>query len=162
AARREKYRIISRRWHRFLGFGAEDRQGGWRRRELYDDVREETRFRRFKRLRQVDVVGQLKQMIGPEAEFRGNQEKAIRAIIRGEGPIVQLMGTGGGKSLSFMLLAFCSPNGLTIVVTPLVTFHNMNDRCARHMTASQIWRSRQGKPASGEYPALPSKVLGVC
>ena len=78
-----------------------------RKRELYEDVQEETRFRRFKRLRQVDVVGQLKRMIGPEAEFRGNQEKAIRAVIRGESRIIQVMGTGGGKSLSFMLPAFC-------------------------------------------------------
>lgn len=63
AALREKYRIISRRWHRFFGLGVEDRQGTElgtakkRKRELYEDVQEETRFRRFKRLWQVDIIG---------------------------------------------------------------------------------------------------------
>ncbi|RFN54793.1 putative ATP-dependent dna helicase q1 [Fusarium flagelliforme] len=155
AALREKYRIISRRWHRFFGFGVEDRQGTEsgmakkRKRELYEDVQEETRFRRFKRLRQVDIVGQLKRMMGPEAEFRGNQEKAIRAIIRGESRIVQVMGTGGGKSLSFMLPAFCASDSTTVVVTPLVALrNNMHDRCAKHKITSYIWQSR-GSNQSG-------------
>ncbi|KAG6979012.1 ATP-dependent DNA helicase Q-like 3 [Fusarium oxysporum f. sp. conglutinans] len=155
AALREKYRIISRRWHRFFGFGVEDRQGTEsgmakkRKRELYEDVQEETRFRRFKRLRQVDIIGQLKRMMGPEAEFRGNQDKAIRAIIRGESRIVQVMGTGGGKSLSFMLPAFCASDGTTVVVTPLVALrNNMHDRCAKHKITSYVWQSR-GSNQSG-------------
>lgn len=79
-------------------------------------------------------------MIGPEAEFRGNQEKAIRAIIRGESRIIQVMGTGGGKSLSFMLPAFCTSDGTIIVVMPLVALrNNMYDRCAKHKITSYIW-----------------------
>ena len=53
----------------------------------------------------MDIVGQLKKIIGVEAEFRGCQQAAIQSIIRGENCVVQVIGTGGGKSLSFMLPA---------------------------------------------------------
>lgn len=107
AVRRDRFRAVSRQWHRFLGFGTADDGGGGVRagtkrvRDAFEGAREEARFRRFKRLRQVDIHGQLKQMMGEEAEFRGAQEAVIRAVIRGESPIVQITGTGGGKSLSF-------------------------------------------------------------
>ncbi|KAK1446545.1 hypothetical protein CMEL01_16820, partial [Colletotrichum melonis] len=128
AAKQQQFRKVSCQWHRFLGFGAEDRASGWdggssvskRKVELYDGVRLEARLRRFARLRQVDMVGRLRQMTGNDAAaFRGNQEKAIRAIVNGHSPVVQVLGTGGGKSLSFMLPAFCSADGVTIVITPL-------------------------------------------
>ncbi|SCV25108.1 uncharacterized protein FFB14_00001 [Fusarium fujikuroi] len=41
--------------------------------------------------------GQLKQMMGKSAEFRGLQEAVIRTVVRGDGPIVQITPTGGGQ-----------------------------------------------------------------
>ncbi|KAK1613470.1 hypothetical protein BDP81DRAFT_274533, partial [Colletotrichum phormii] len=38
--------------------------------------------------------------------------------------------TGSGKSLSFMLSAFCSPDGVTVVITPLTALRT--DLEARH------------------------------
>ncbi|KAF5513901.1 Bloom syndrome protein-like protein [Colletotrichum fructicola] len=56
-------------------------------------------------------------------------------------PIVQVTGTGGGKSLSFMLPAYCAPDGVTIVVTPLVALRtDMDARCSRSGLASTTWR----------------------
>ena len=97
-----------------LGLG--DPDGGWRaqkrRREAFDEEWEESRIRRWKRLARIDICGQLRQMMrDEEARFRGNQEKTIRAIMRGEDPIIQIIGTSGGKSLSFILPAYCGGEG---------------------------------------------------
>lgn len=76
---------------------------------------------RGKRLRRMDIVGKSKEMLWVNAEFRGCQQEAIQSIMRGKNYIVQVMGTGSGKSLSFMLPAWCSTGGVSIVVVPLVT-----------------------------------------
>ncbi|KAK1613504.1 hypothetical protein BDP81DRAFT_513535 [Colletotrichum phormii] len=126
AAKQQQFRKVSSQWHRFLGFGDEDRasdgyrSGSKRKVELYDGVRLEARLRRFARLQQADMAGRLRQMTGDDAAtFRGNQAKVVGAIVNGHSPIIQVMGTGSGKSLSFMLSAFCSPDGVTVVITPL-------------------------------------------
>ncbi|KAI8416225.1 hypothetical protein FOFC_02534 [Fusarium oxysporum] len=109
ATMRDKFRSVSRQWHRLLEFrdGDEfiDRAGGgaWRRkreREPFKTEQEHNQLQRFRRMQQVDIAGQLRQMLGPDAAFRGQQEAVIRAIMRGESPIVQITGTGGGKSMS--------------------------------------------------------------
>jgi superfamily II DNA helicase RecQ len=41
-------------------------------------------------------------------------------ILAGESPVVAVIGTGGGKSLLFMLSAFCSGGGVNVVVIPLI------------------------------------------
>ncbi|KAM4065788.1 DEAD/DEAH box helicase [Hirsutella rhossiliensis] len=147
-ARRDQFRAISRQWHHFLDFGAEDRKGaglGRRRREAFETQREEARFQRLRRLCQVDPRGQLRTMMGEGAAFRGQQERVIRAICRGMSPIVQVTGTGGGKSLSFMLPAFCSADGTTIVVIPLVSLReDLYRRCDEAGICTHIWGSQQG------------------
>ncbi|KAF4479351.1 Bloom syndrome protein-like protein [Colletotrichum fructicola Nara gc5] len=145
AALRDRFRAVSRQWHRLLGFGAEDRGGGApskRRRTAADEEFEGQRRRRFTRLQLANAAGQLRQMMGdPQAAFRGQQERVIRSIMRGDDPIVQVTGTGGGKSLSFMLPAYCAPDGVTIVVTPLVALRtDMDARCSRSGLASTTWR----------------------
>ncbi|KAK3896340.1 ATP-dependent DNA helicase, partial [Staphylotrichum tortipilum] len=150
AARRDQFRSASRSWHRFFGFGAEDQARGAavagrkRKPDVFDSIREEARFRRFARLQQVGIQGQLRVMMGPEAQFRGMQEQVIRAVVRGESPIVQVAGTGEGKSISFMLPAFCSPDGVTVVVVPLVALRDdLSSRCERHGIEAHVWQ-RQG------------------
>ncbi|KAL3587361.1 hypothetical protein FPOAC2_13256 [Fusarium poae] len=103
--RRDGFRKVSMQWHRFFGFGAEDRVeqlGTKRPRYPFDEEREMTRRNRFGRLHRVDMQGQLKQMMGATAAFRGQQESVIRAVARGEWPIVQIAPTGGGKSLTIL------------------------------------------------------------
>ncbi|WKT53658.1 hypothetical protein QSH57_004242 [Fusarium oxysporum f. sp. vasinfectum] len=101
--KREEFCKVSMRWHYFFDFGAEDRTdqfgsilGGLKRKkEAFDDEREMMRRKRFDRLHRIDIKGQLRQMMGPTAMFRGLQEKVIRAVARGEWPIVQVTPTGG-------------------------------------------------------------------
>ncbi|VZI11021.1 unnamed protein product [Fusarium fujikuroi] len=135
---RNEFQTVSMRWHAFFGFGAEDRverSGGMglkRGRMEFDMEREDIQRRRFERLHRADMRGQLKQMMGESAEFRGLQEAVIRTVVRGDGPIVQITPTGGGKSLTFILPAFCTPDGMIIVVTPLVALENdMEERCRK-------------------------------
>ncbi|KAI8654429.1 hypothetical protein NCS57_01188100 [Fusarium keratoplasticum] len=68
-----------------------------RKREPFETEREYHQLQRFRRLQQVDIAARLREMIGPDAAFRGQQETVIRAIMRGESPIVQIAGTGEGK-----------------------------------------------------------------
>ncbi|OBS16245.1 hypothetical protein FPOA_13049 [Fusarium poae] len=144
--RRDGFRKVSMQWHRFFGFGAEDRVeqlGTKRPRYPFDEEREMTRRNRFGRLHRVDMQGQLKQMMGATAAFRGQQESVIRAVARGEWPIVQITPTGGGKSLTFMLPAYCTPDGVTVVVTPLVALQDdMAVRCSKLGIDAYVWRSR--------------------
>jgi hypothetical protein len=144
---RDGFRKISIQWHRFLGFGARDRllagRGGAKRvRGLFEVEREDIQRRRFEQLRHTDIRGQLKQMMGKDADFRGKQEEVIRAVMAGTWPIVQVAPTGGGKSLTFMLPAYCVPDGVTIVVTPLVALENdMVRRCTEAEIEGYVWKS---------------------
>ena len=163
AAQRDAFRGVSRTWHRFLGFGAEDRGAGItgkRKLEIFDSARDEARFRRFTRLRQVDIAGQLQAMVGQDAQFRGIQEKVIRAVVRGDSPIMQITGTGGGKSMSFMLPAFCSPDGVTIVVVPLVALQqDMHGRCQRAGIDTCVWQSRGGNRGASVVFVTPESAV---
>ncbi|KJZ69027.1 hypothetical protein HIM_11586 [Hirsutella minnesotensis 3608] len=167
---REQFRKVSMQWHRFFGFGAEDRTergcgasggGGKRARAVFDVEREESQRKRFERLHRIDIRGQLKQMMGPTAEFRGMQETAIRAVTRGEWPIIQVTPTGGGKSLTFMLPAFCTPDGVTVVITPLTSLqHDMVARCAKSGISAYAWRSRGAQRAASLVFVTPESAVG--
>ncbi|KXH39658.1 hypothetical protein CSAL01_12557 [Colletotrichum salicis] len=167
AAKRQRFRQVSRQWHRFLGFGVEDRGGtssigSYKRKpEVYDGERLEARFRRFQRLQRANFVGQLRQMTEDDtAEFRGNQRQTIIAIANGHSPVVQVMGTGGGKSLSFMLPAFCSPEGTTIVITPLVALRtDTYMRCTKAGITSDIWQSQKNNQAASIVFVTPESAV---
>ncbi|THY69432.1 hypothetical protein D6C95_10391 [Aureobasidium pullulans] len=65
------------------------------------------------------MLDAFKRMMGLDAEFRGVQFAILQALMQGHKNVLGIMPTGGGKSLTFMLLARCSPGGVTIVVVPL-------------------------------------------
>jgi superfamily II DNA helicase RecQ len=149
---RDKFRAVSRQWHRLFEFqdSEEGRVTGAttrRKRAPHDTEREYNQMQRFRRLQQVNIAGQLRQMMGPSATFRGQQETVIRAIIRGESPIIQIAGTGEGKSMSFLLPAYCANDngGTTIVIVPLVSLRDdLHGRCEKSEIGTYIWKSREG------------------
>ena len=104
---REQFRQVSMAWHRFLKFGlAHDNLGvGCKRKRGAEDDMQEVQRVRWKRLQEVDIKEELKHMLGEQAQFRGLQEPALKAIMRNESPILVVMGTGAGKSLLFQLPA---------------------------------------------------------
>jgi superfamily II DNA helicase RecQ len=150
--RRRGFRGVSRQWHRLLLLGSvvvdddktKKRTAGVQ--EEMERMRKEAKaeqFRRWKQMRRTDVKAQLKSMVGPEAEFRGVQEAALRAIMHQRSPIVVVMGTGGGKSLLFMLPARCS-DGVTVVVVPLISLRqDMRRRCREAGIECTEWSSEK-------------------
>ncbi|PTB47403.1 hypothetical protein M431DRAFT_514404 [Trichoderma harzianum CBS 226.95] len=63
------------------------------------------------------MQGQLKQLAGHATAFCGSQKRVIEVVVHGDWLIVQVALTGDGRSLTFMLPAFCTPDGMTSVVT---------------------------------------------
>ena len=116
---RQKYRRASENWHRFLGFpipGEGFGGGGKRKQAGWEESAESGRRKRHRRMRTVDVDVELQRMMHDEhAEFRGFQKTVVEAIMRGQDRVVAIMPTEGGKSLLFMLPAFCGKGGISIV-----------------------------------------------
>lgn len=76
-------------------------------------------------------MGQVFQyMMGADIPLRGIQASVLQAIKHGISPIVAVMPIGGGKSVLFMLPAWVSSGGLTIVVVLLIALRrDMQQRC---------------------------------
>ena len=55
-----------------------------------------------------------------------------------------VMGTDGGKSLLFMLPAYCSRSGVTVVMMPLIALRqDMKRRCEEMGIRRQEWESQR-------------------
>jgi superfamily II DNA helicase RecQ len=145
--RREKFRQVSQAWHRFLQATSEEeeiRSGAKRKREDDEDDIPSVEMIRWKRLKEVDIGQQLKEMMGPEAEFRGQQEPALQAIMKEASPVLVIMGTGGGKTMLFQLPARSQKGGTTIVVVPLKSLEeSLHERCIELGISSIQWDSSQ-------------------
>ena len=134
ASLREQYRHASGAWHGLL-------QARKRARGVEEDEID-PQFQRWKRMRRMDIHEQLERLVGTGTRFRGVQEASIQAVMGGKGPVVTVTGTGGGKSLLFMLPAACSARsaggnvpGLTVVVVPMIS---LREDLVRRCTAAGI------------------------
>ncbi|KAI3572600.1 P-loop containing nucleoside triphosphate hydrolase protein [Fusarium oxysporum f. sp. albedinis] len=156
--RRVNFRYISEEWHRLLGFPSA--MGGFgevltpgRKRKnasICDEALRKLQLERWKSRRRINIDRELVYLYGEQARFRGVQREAIQAIMMNKSPIVVVMGTGGGKSLSFMLPAASCPGGVTVVVVPLVSLQgDLMERCRKMKIPCVEWRSDQSPgPAS--------------
>ena len=78
----------------------------------------------------VNIHGKLKELMGLKAEFCGLQEKSMHAIMIGQSPIVSIMSTREGKSMLFMLPAYCVNGGTIIVIILLCSLQeDLERRC---------------------------------
>lgn len=58
---------------------------------------------------------------------------------------MQIIGTGGGKSLLFILPAFYLRDRIIIIIIPLVSLReDIHSRCEESGIKSHMWQSRQG------------------
>lgn len=130
---REMFRLSSTDWHQFLGFRvpAPPSTLGKRKQAPWEDEAEVSQMERRHQLATMDMEAAAQRMTRqPTMRFRGFQDPAIRAIQRGESPVVAVMPTGGGKSMLFMVPAFTAPGGTTVVVVPLVALQaDIQRRC---------------------------------
>jgi superfamily II DNA helicase RecQ/uncharacterized C2H2 Zn-finger protein len=163
ADRRQQFRASSMDWHRFLGFpSATDEGYACKKRKWapFESEAEESRIDRWQRLRKMDAAGQLKRMMGKEAEFRGVQEEAIEAIAAGESPVVAVMPTGAGKSLLFMLPAWAEQGGTTVVVVPLIALRgDMKRRCQKLGISCAEWEGRRPPDAAAVVLVTPESAV---
>jgi len=164
ASKRQKFRRVSEMWHRFLRFEStafdDSSQGEKRKVAPFEIEAEEFRMRRWKRLRDVEVEGELKRVMGPDSRFRGVQKPAMEAIMAGKSPVVVVMPTEGGKSLLFMLPAWCSRGGTTIVVVPLIALRqDMKQRCGGMSITCAEWNSRKPPDAADVMLVTPESAV---
>jgi hypothetical protein len=155
---RVSFRYISKEWYRLLGFlstiGEFDGvlTSGRKRKNvsIYDETLRKLQLERWKSRRRINIDREQIYLYGEQARFRGIQCEAIQAIMMNKSPIVVVMGTGGGKSLSFMLPAASCPGGATVVVIPLVSLQgDLIERCRKMKIPCAEWRSDQSPgPAS--------------
>jgi superfamily II DNA helicase RecQ len=154
-----------------LGFlpGPEDKEermitenGGRKRTQApFKEEYNETRIERWKRLRRTDVHESLQEMMGEQARFRGIQEPAIKAIMAGESPVVAVIGTGGEKSLLFILPAYCSRGGMTVIMIPLIALRrDMKRRCDELGLRYHEWENRQPGNGTQIMLMIPESAVG--
>jgi superfamily II DNA helicase RecQ len=108
----------------------------------------------------MDLTGKLKQLLGPTTEFRPGQEPVIQAIATGKSPIIQVVGTGTGKSLSFILPAKCSSEGISIMVIPMVALQeDIQQRCKELEIDIGVWDSKQTNRAASIILVTPESAV---
>ena len=162
--RREKYRVSSTDWHRFLGFESASAPvslpESLKRRSPWEAEAEEGRYKRRFRLQQTEMETALQAIIGREMQFRGVQGPAMRAIQNGDSVVVAVMPTGCGKSILFMLPAWVEPGGTTIVVVPLIALRaDMHRRCTQLGISCVEWESRRPPDEASIVLVTPESAL---
>ncbi|KAI4844030.1 hypothetical protein E4T44_06427, partial [Aureobasidium sp. EXF-8845] len=106
----------------------------------YETLAEKHVARRWALLRQSSPLVRLRELISPQAEFRSKQEEVLRAVYDGDSPILAIMPTGSGKSLSFILPASYEFSGTTIVVMPLLALQqDMLWRTTALSIPTRVW-----------------------
>jgi superfamily II DNA helicase RecQ len=163
ADRRQQFRTSSTDWHRFLGFQADMKHGGCRKRKRapFESEADEARIDRWSRLRKIDTAAQLQRMMDKAAEFRGVQKEAIDAIVAGKSHVVAVMPTGAGKSMLFMLPAWAEQGGTTVVVLPLIALRgDIMRRCRKLGISCAEWDSRRPPDAAAVVLVIPKLAVG--
>ena len=123
---------------------------------------QEVQRARWKRLRDVDIKEELKHMLGEQAQFRGLQEPAIKAIMRGESPILVVMGTGAGKSMLFQLPARSQKSGTTVVIVPLKSLEkSLHERCQKAGISCIRWDAQQSERMAQIVLVQPESAIGT-
>jgi superfamily II DNA helicase RecQ len=165
ANKRAQFRQASVSWHRFLGFESSWEDGRRQRGRVHEPFEQEAeagRFGRWQALRQVNIQTALEKMMGRGRRFRGVQRDAIQAVMRGDPRVMVVMGTGGGKSLIFMLPAWCGMGrgGMTVVIAPLVVLRgDMRRRCEELGLECAEWSSSQIADGADVVLVTPESVF---
>ena len=163
---RLRWRLVSENWHRHLRFpsamssmaGGSSQRSGTVDRD-WQDIEGRIAARRKKYMQEVDIHAELRRLVGPEARFRGVQEVTLQAIVGGKARILAIMGTGSGKSLTFMLPAAFKEAGTTIVIVPMISLRaDMKRRCGEMHIQCVEWDSRRPAEKASIVLVTPESV----
>jgi hypothetical protein len=139
---RDQFEGLSKDWHQVFRFG-----GHSTKRKQARDVSDQTggaMRTRHLRFRKMALVSILRTMLGSEtATFRGNQERVLRTLQDGfPGVVAQIIGTGEGKSMTFLIPSRAAPDGLTVVVLPLnALMEDLMAKCGKFGIQAVRWDS---------------------
>lgn len=140
----DKYYAISTMWHDFMFLSSSSKSNPiFRNMNLLEETLKNQRINRFNSLQRFlsSPLDMLRYYLRSEsATFRGNQLETITEIVKGTQCILQIAGTGVGKSISFMLPAFFAPSGTTIVIVPLILLQvDLLHRCHESGINAKLW-----------------------
>lgn len=141
-----RYHQASTDWHNFLGVGT---PGSARTSAVWtlDDDAETEQGRRQAALAKADLATGLSIVAGRGARFRGRQAHFLDLVVRGTSPLLWVAGTGSGKSVAFLIPAVLRPDGVTIVIVPLLALQgDLVRRCRDAQIRCAVWSSRNARP----------------
>ncbi|QGA22350.1 hypothetical protein EYB26_010066 [Talaromyces marneffei] len=142
AAMKAQFRQASERWHRFLGFPPVHRAGMKRTRGI--PTVDPRAVAHWHAMRQAPIQPLLEGIVGPGAQFQGIQKAAIDAVMGSAPWVLGVMGTGGGKSMIFMVPVAWERAGTSIVVVPTVSLRqDMQRECAQAGISCVPWNSHR-------------------
>jgi hypothetical protein len=129
------FRDISDRWQRYYKLVSRSE------RDEEDDVVEEE----IKTLTNDEKIKKAtREMYGASFKWRSEkQEEAVKAVVEGVNPLIVVLPTSAGKSLTFMLPATFDDAGTTVVITPMRALaNNLLKRCRDAGIDAIIWSNR--------------------
>jgi superfamily II DNA helicase RecQ len=160
---RQDFRRVSLAWHQFLQFNSTlsaPKQNSTAAAAQQQQGKEE-QYRRWQQMRSTDIQASLERLEGQGAQFRSCQRPVIEAVMQQKSPIVAVMGTGTGKSLTFMLPALTS-TGVTVLVVPLLALKsNLRDRCRKAGIECVEWDSEHPHEWAQVVLVVPESVVSA-
>jgi superfamily II DNA helicase RecQ len=147
------FRDVTSRWHQFLGVCDKEILKTKKKVHKASQSRPLPESKRLC-IRNEDpcllLEPTLKRLLGPHAAFQSKKQKeALVAILSGQGPLVIILPTGGGKSLLFQLPASIPGAGVTIVVVPFQALRgNLVKRCKDLEISCVHWTLEQQQHAN--------------
>jgi superfamily II DNA or RNA helicase len=146
------FRPLTKRWHRFLEVLENVKRP--RAESSTAEAEAKAKAKRHKALvlspkkkkqqpKEDEAIVALRKLGYANERFKSEkQEEAVRAVLVGQSPILTVLPTGGGKSLTFMSLAAIKPDRTVIVVAPFVALaEDIVGKCRERGISSHEWIS---------------------
>ena len=149
ASMHERFYHVSRKWHQWLRLNADQLSSKvsmkWKSVTAATENTDLSAFMiQVKHLRCINIMSWLKVMLRAEAEFWDCQQEIIQSIMQRKNCVIQIMSTEEGKSLSFMLLMWCSISEISVMIVLLIAlWADMMNRCQWFQISCTEWNSQQ-------------------
>lgn len=118
-------------------------------------ARRQAPLRHHRRWTTEDGIKTLRRLYGEEAQYRTPaQEQLMKTILDGVGQIIGILGTGEGKSLSFMLPPRLPGAGTTVAILPLVALKQDQIRQYHDMNIEYYIWTRSSRPEEVGHPLI--------
>lgn len=146
---KEKFLNGSRAWHRLTGFKRlHPHHDSFLEAVTVFDKHSTRKWQAkfHERLEQADIEREFRTLYGEHARLRAGQAQYLSTVFKGHPAVLIVAPTGSGKTVSFLLAAFCARGTLTVVIVPFVPLRaNLAERCSIGGLRAREWS--EGSPA---------------